>query len=860
MATAPVDIPVLVKGLADLQKLEKRMQALEKSVGKINKSLPQANNTIKKTGRAAATATGNIQRFGVAFRSTLGPIVATYGAVRILNGSLKVLGEREADVAALSNGLQKLGKGVPVLNKLQKQADEFGNSTLFNQEDFTKGATLLTSFTNIAVRDYNRIINVAGDLAQTNGVAVKDSLLQLAKALNAPTQNLTALSRSGIQFTEQQKEQIKTLERNGKLLQAQSIVLRELTRQYGGNAKAAATGFAGAVDTLGENLRDFQQVLGTGIEPISQGFVSTLSDLFAILKQIDPKVVQVTASIAAMTAGAVALKAAFAALAGTKLAAFFAPIVAQLNLGNIAFAAFIAKTKLATVAIAGLKLALASLGVGLAALAIGALVNKVLEWTGATKNQNLEQEKLNQTQKRFNNIIASGSVPAINKEIGLIREKIRSAIAEGKEIDDLTDKTADLVAERKRLIDLERTLRKINATEGLQKANSATKIALKTEEQLLQNREKLASAQFTAQSKLLDLQKQRAQQAGKIIAVYQIEVQQANLAYQQALAQIQAETQKAALKVKQVQLATQELKVQLLIKKAKGDLEYADKLAYQEQLKAVQLAKQNLAAVKEIGAEQTKGAAAVRVASIEAARYAASQSLTARAAERTAAAQQKGAAALSKAASSARSVASASARIGGGFQVGGTSNLAVNALARRTQSSIIFGRGSQEAYNAGVKVQTEALRRLSMRNAYNTYKSQASALRSVGIYAPSNPYRGYQTGAFPRQFAEGGYVSKPTNATIAEAGEPEYVIPASKMDSAIKRYAKGARGEAVTEGGGSKNSKGNKGSVVNVSTGPVMRMDNKDYVTISDLNSALGSVVSAMDGDGGNFEGSARVG
>ena len=108
------------------------------------------------------------------------------------------------------------------------------------------------------------MINVASDLAQTNKGAVKDSLLQVAKALNAPSQNLTALSRSGIQFTEQQKELIKSLEEFGKLFEAQQIILTELERQYGGNAKAAATGFAGAVDTLGENFRIFPRDAGKG--------------------------------------------------------------------------------------------------------------------------------------------------------------------------------------------------------------------------------------------------------------------------------------------------------------------------------------------------------------------------------------------------------------------------------------------------------------------------------------------------------------------------------------------------------------------------------------------------------------------
>ena len=46
-------------------------------------------------------------------------------------------------------------------------------------------------------------------------------------------------------------------------------------------------------------------------------------------------------------------------------------------------------------------------------------------------------------------------------------------------------------------------------------------------------------------------------------------------------------------------------------------------------------------------------------------------------------------------------------------------------------------------------------------------------------------------------FAEGGYVSGPTQAVIGEGGEPEYVIPASKLDGAMQRYSAGMRGESM---------------------------------------------------------------
>ena len=45
--------------------------------------------------------------------------------------------------------------------------------------------------------------------------------------------------------------------------------------------------------------------------------------------------------------------------------------------------------------------------------------------------------------------------------------------------------------------------------------------------------------------------------------------------------------------------------------------------------------------------------------------------------------------------------------------------------------------------------------------------------------------------------AEGGYVSGPTNALVGEGGEPEYIIPESKMRESMARYSRGARGGSV---------------------------------------------------------------
>ena len=94
-------------------------------------------------------------------------------------------------------------------------------------------------------------------------------------------------------------------------------------------------------------------------------------------------------------------------------------------------------------------------------------------------------------------------------------------------------------------------------------------------------------------------------------------------------------------------------------------------------------------------------------------------------------------------------------------------------------------------------------------------------------------------------FAEGGYVTGPTQAIVGEGGEPEYVIPASKMSEAMGRYASGARGASVIPESGTSSVSGYSAGtssinpVVNVTTGPVMNMNNSNYVSQADFLAGL---------------------
>ena len=83
-----------------------------------------------------------------------------------------------------------------------------------------------------------------------------------------------------------------------------------------------------------------------------------------------------------------------------------------------------------------------------------------------------------------------------------------------------------------------------------------------------------------------------------------------------------------------------------------------------------------------------------------------------------------------------------------------------------------------------------------------------------------------------KAFQYGGVVNSPTLGMVGEGGEPEYIIPASKMDGAMARYSAGARGGAVIPGGSHEAGTvaGASGNTVVEYTGPVLNFNGDDYV------------------------------
>ncbi|HEX8348829.1 MAG TPA: hypothetical protein VF598_02630, partial [Hymenobacter sp.] len=95
---------------------------------------------------------------------------------------------------------------------------------------------------------------------------------------NDPVKGITALTRVGVTFTEQQKEQITQMVKAGNTAGAQKLIIAELNKEFGGSAEAARKA-AGGMATLSMRWGEMKETVG---EFVSQG-LNKLSEFLGVL-------------------------------------------------------------------------------------------------------------------------------------------------------------------------------------------------------------------------------------------------------------------------------------------------------------------------------------------------------------------------------------------------------------------------------------------------------------------------------------------------------------------------------------------------------------------------------------------------
>ena len=215
-------------------------------------------SALDALGKSATEATGDLKKMdGMlgGLGSTLAGLAASIGAAAIFQRIAAETAEAEFATAQLNAALKSTrGVSGQTVQALAEHASALQLLSVYDDDVIAGAQAMLLTFTRISGDTFPKATEAVLNVAQAMGTDLKSAAIQVGKALNDPILGVSALARSGIQFTEAQREMIKQMVETNRLAEAQRIILAELETQFGGSAKAARDTFGGALQALQNDI------------------------------------------------------------------------------------------------------------------------------------------------------------------------------------------------------------------------------------------------------------------------------------------------------------------------------------------------------------------------------------------------------------------------------------------------------------------------------------------------------------------------------------------------------------------------------------------------------------------------------
>ena len=249
----------------------------------VGDELNRVGDQADRAGRKARLGAVGMLSFGKAGK--LAGRAAVYGigaASAGIVGAGIVLAKLSKDSIAEAREAQKVGAitrreikatgGVAnvTTRSVARLSGAISRKTGIDDEQIQTGANLVLTFKNIRneVGEGNKVFDqatqAAVDLSAAGFGSIESASKMLGKALNDPTKGITAMSRAGVTFTQQQQDQIAAMVEQNDLLGAQKLILREVRGQVGGVAAAQATWGDKAKVAFG----NIEESIGTALLPM----------------------------------------------------------------------------------------------------------------------------------------------------------------------------------------------------------------------------------------------------------------------------------------------------------------------------------------------------------------------------------------------------------------------------------------------------------------------------------------------------------------------------------------------------------------------------------------------------------------
>jgi hypothetical protein len=279
----------------------------------LQRGLSDASGRLSDFGREGDGAAARIKN---SFSSLSGVVTAALSGASIgsaFRSFIQNTIDAQNEQAQLAAVLQSTGNAAGYSQqKLNEMAEAMAKASTFDSGEINVAQTRLLSYTGVVGESFPRAMQNAIDMATRMGMSVSQAAETVGRALDIPSQGLTALTKQGFRFTEAQKDLVKQLEETGKTAEAQAIIMGAMESSYAGAAAAAQNTLCGAI----KNLQNAIQDTLTGDDQSVNGLTESINDLANEMNSPEMK-----AGFGAIMAG-LANVASYAVSAFSKLTTF----------------------------------------------------------------------------------------------------------------------------------------------------------------------------------------------------------------------------------------------------------------------------------------------------------------------------------------------------------------------------------------------------------------------------------------------------------------------------------------------------------------------------------------------------------
>lgn len=306
-------------------------------------------------------------------KSTVVSALAVLGSAEFLKSSVDSFNSAAQASAQLDASLRSTGNQANLNRQaLDDMASALMKVSLYDDDEITSSEALLATFTNIHDSIYMQAIPAIVDMSTKMGGDLKETTLQVGKALQDPVKGVMALHRVGVNFSEAQVKVLKSLVDTNRMAEAQTMILQELQTEFGGSALAASEAGTGGFTVLQNEFGNVKEEIGALVVAFMKDLKPQIEWLIGALGKAVRWVSEHKEGIKELAIGFVAYKAAMVTLV---------PLVEGFALASTAAAAATTEVAVASTAALG--------PLGLLAAAVGAIA---MAWYGVANAKEAAQE------------------------------------------------------------------------------------------------------------------------------------------------------------------------------------------------------------------------------------------------------------------------------------------------------------------------------------------------------------------------------------------------------------------------------------------------------------------------------------